>query len=102
MTSRRKGLSNGAIGALAVGGTVLVVGASAGAFGDVAATLGNLSAFGAVGARHYFLPTLTPSLYLCLSLWYIPHLRLDGEVGWIGWLVLRPQCLSLVVYAHAY
>jgi hypothetical protein len=41
----RKGLSNAAIGALAVGGTIMVVGASAAAFGDLAATLGNVGAF---------------------------------------------------------
>ena len=41
----RKGLSNAAIGALAVGGTIMVVGASAAAFGDLAATIGNVGAF---------------------------------------------------------
>ena len=45
----RKGLSNATIGALAVGGTIVVVGASAAAFGDLAATIGNVGAFGAIG-----------------------------------------------------
>eukprot|EP01043_Picozoa_sp_COSAG02_P039971 COSAG02_NODE_3197_length_7187_cov_2.437923_3_plen_217_part_00 len=47
----RRGLSNAAIGALAVGGTIMVVGASAAAFGDVAATLGNVGAFACVTWR---------------------------------------------------
>jgi hypothetical protein len=47
----RRGLSNAAIGALAVGGTIMVVGASAAAFGDVAATLGNIGAFACVTCR---------------------------------------------------
>jgi hypothetical protein len=47
----RRGLSNAAIGALAVGGTIMVVGASAAAFGDVAATLGNVGAFACVTCR---------------------------------------------------
>lgn len=47
----RRGLSKGAIGALAVGGTIMVVGASAAAFGDVAATFGNVGAFACVACR---------------------------------------------------
>ena len=47
----RRGLSNAAIGALAVGGTVMVIGASAAAFGDIGATIGNVGAFAYVMLR---------------------------------------------------
>lgn len=60
--SGRRGLSRGAIGALAVGGTIMVVGASAAAFGDVAATMGNVGAFACVKlANLHMLASVLPA-----------------------------------------